>query len=186
MTPTIDAVEGLLALLGSPAALERDGEPITIAQHCLQCAAILRAAHPEDEALQVAGLVHDVGTVLAPGRPASHAATGAHAVGGLLGERVAALVADHDRAKRYLVTVDAAYRSRLSARSIETLDDQGGLLDARTRTDFEASPHFHDCVALRRADDAAKVPDLDVGSVDEWRGVIERVARVHSAERAPG
>lgn len=186
MSPTIDGIDGLLALLTAPAASEHDGEPVSITQHGLQCAAILRARHPDDEALQVAGLVHDVGTVLAPARPATHAATGARALRPLLGDRVAALVGDHDLAKRYLVTVDASYRSRLSPRSIETLDDQGGLLDASARAEFEAAPHFDGCLALRRADDAAKVPHLDAGTVDEWRAVIERVARVHSADRAPG
>jgi len=184
MIPTIDDVEGLLAILRSPAASAHDGEPVSIVEHSLQCAAILRVAHPEDEALQVAGLVHDLGTVLEPDHPERHAATGAGAVRPLLGGRVGALVADHDRAKRYLVAVDTTYRSQLTGRSIETLAVQGGPLGDVERATFERSPHLDACLALRRADDHAKTPGIEAGAVDDWRAVAERVSLDGSTRRA--
>lgn len=173
-------VAGLLALLRSPAAADHDGEAVTVAQHSLQCAMLLRQRIPDDEELHVAGLVHDLGTVLEPDRPATHAATGAAAVRAVLGDRVARLVAQHDRAKRYLVSTDREYRARLSDRSIETLTAQGGPMDVDACAIFASSRDFASCIELRRADDDAKVPGRDVGDVDDWRQVIERVARVRS------
>jgi len=74
---------------------------------------------------------------------------------------------------RYLVTVDAAYRDHLSARSVETLVDQGGLLDDAGRASFEAGPDFEACVALRQADDDAKVPGVPTRKLETWRPAID-------------
>lgn len=168
-------VEGLFALLASGSTAS-DGEPVDLLAHALQCAEILAEHAPDDIELQIAGLVHDLGTILEPDRPATHASTGAHAVRPLLGDRVAALVERHDEAKRYLVTVDAGYRGRLSPRSVETLADQGGVLDHLARTEFEASPDFDASVMLRRADDAAKVPGAVTSTLDAWRPRVEALA----------
>jgi predicted HD phosphohydrolase len=165
-------VDELFATL-TQGARARDGEPINLLAHALQCAQLLATADPDDTELQIAGLVHDIGTTIEPDRPATHAATGARAVRELLGSRVADLVERHDEAKRYLVTVDAAYRERLSDRSIETLADQGGLLDEAGRAAFEAHPDFDACVALRRADDDAKVPGLATRRLETWRPVVD-------------
>jgi predicted HD phosphohydrolase len=154
-----------------------DDEPVDLLAHALQCAAILERVAPADAELQVAGLVHDLGTVLTPGRPESHAAAGADAVSGLLGSRVAALVARHDEAKRYLVTTDPRYRHRLSPRSLDTLRAQGGLLDPEERVALLAFPDLDACLTLRRADDAAKVPGARVPGLGYWRAAVERLAR---------
>jgi predicted HD phosphohydrolase len=151
----------------------RDGETVNLLAHALQCAGLLATRAPDDLELQVAGLVHDLGTVLAPNEPATHAKTGADAVRLLLGDRVAALVAAHDQAKRYLVTIDDDYRERLSDRSIETLARQGGFLDDAARVAFERNPDFEACVALRNADDDAKVPGLATARLDSWRPPVE-------------
>jgi predicted HD phosphohydrolase len=137
---------------------------------------VLERSAPDDLELQVAGLVHDVGTILEPGRAASHAATGAAAVRPLLGRRVATLVEGHELAKRYLVTVDARYRNRLSARSRETLRDQGGLMDPEERAAFLARPDADALIALRRADDQAKVPGARVHAIDHWTLALYAVA----------
>lgn len=154
-----------------------DGEPVDLLSHGLQCASLLASDHPDDPELQVAGLVHDLGTVIEPRRPATHARTGALAVRGLLGERVASLVEGHDDAKRYLVTVDAGYRHRLSPRSRATLRSQGGLMDPAERRTFEQHPCFAARLALRRADDRAKVPGLAVPDLDHWRAVLAPFTR---------
>jgi predicted HD phosphohydrolase len=157
-------------------ARERDEEELDLLAHSLQCADLLVSRAPDDLELQVAGLVHDVGSVLEPDRPATHAATGAAAVGGLLGDRVAALVRGHDVAKRYLVVADESYRARLSARSVETLAAQGGPVDDDERRTFEASPVFDALITLRRADDDAKVPGREVPPLDTWRSRLMTVA----------
>ena len=168
-------IDALFATLAA-GATSSDGETVDLLAHGLQCAQLLATRAPDDVELQVSGLVHDIGTTIAPARPASHAATGARVLRVLLGDRVAGLVERHDQAKRYLVTVETAYRDRLSARSLETLVAQGGLLDDAARAAFEAAPDFDALIALRRADDGAKVPGSPTPPLATWRPVVESLA----------
>ena len=158
-----------------------DSEDVDLLAHGLQCAANLATVAPDDQELQVAGLVHDVGTVLWPDRPRTHARTGAAAVADLLGERVAWLVGHHDDAKRYLVTVDPGYASRLSPASVRTLEAQGGRLDDTERARLESEPGLADLLTLRRADADAKVPGRAVPDLAHWRPVVEAVSVLASA-----
>ena len=135
-------------------SLDDDGDPLPVLDHGLQCAALLAEQFPDDEELQVAGLVHDVGHRLAPGRIGGPRRDRGRCGAGLLGERVAALVELHVPAKRYLVTVDPSYRDGLSDGSTISLARQGGeLSDRRTRRARGESPSRGraDAAALRRA-----------------------------------
>ena len=171
----ITDVDSLLGVLES-GARATDAEDVDLLAHGLQCAALLAGVAPDDEELQVAGLVHDVGTVLWPGRPRTHAGAGAAAVADLLGERVAWLVGHHDEAKRYLVTTDPDYTSRLSAASVVTLEVQGGRLDDAERARLDAAPWLAEVLTMRRADDDAKVPGRDVPPLSHWRPIVEATA----------
>ncbi|HEX4493230.1 MAG TPA: HD domain-containing protein [Acidimicrobiia bacterium] len=167
----ITSVDELFAVLAASTA-HADEEDVDLLAHALQCATGLRASAPDDVELQVAGLVHDIGTALVPDAPDVHARIGADAVRTLLGARVARLVAGHAEAKRYLVSVDTAYRDALSARSVVTLAAQGGPLDERAAAAFARGRDADALVALRRADDAAKVPGADAGTLDAWRAAV--------------
>jgi predicted HD phosphohydrolase len=144
-------------------------------EHGLQCAAVLADERPDDLELQVAGLLHDVGHVLVPGDDSGHGEHGASYLRPLLGDRVAELVALHVPAKRWLVTVDRTYGDGLSAVSQRTLVAQGGVMTAAERAVFEAHPCFAHAVTLRRADEAAKVPGKDAGTLDDWLPQLRRV-----------
>lgn len=157
-------------------SLGDDGDPIDILSHSLQCAFVLREQAPDDVELQVAGLVHDVGHVLRPGDAAAHGDVAAAFVASVLGARVAALVALHVPAKRYLVATDPAYAASLSDGSTRSLALQGGLADADARARFEAEPFHADALRLRRADEAAKVVGRAVPGLDSWRAPIDMVA----------
>jgi predicted HD phosphohydrolase len=172
-------VDELIAVLASCEdyfdSLGDDGDPIPILAHSLQCAARLADVAPDDDELIVAGLVHDIGHQLQPGRPVEHGTVAADAVRDLLGQRVATLVELHVPAKRYLVTVDDGYRASLSTGSIASLEHQGGALDVAERTALEARPELTDALTLRRADEAAKDPDAVVPGLDHWHPTVERV-----------
>jgi predicted HD phosphohydrolase len=188
------------ALRASADADDEGGLPIL--EHCLQCAARLRASHPDDAQLQIAGLVHDLGWLeWVDGAwtlrlDATHDRDGRALVAPLLGPRVASLVGGHVAAKRYLLATDPGYAALLSARSEETLGFQGGIMSAAEAADFERRAERDDLVALRRADDAAKVRDAvpdPLGALAAWRPVVERVVSVArpsapgpSVDRAPG
>ncbi|MFD7256229.1 hypothetical protein [Streptomyces sp. NPDC059874] len=116
----------------------------------LGTAALLRRSHPFDKELQVAGLVHDIGTLLCPGDRTFRADLAAAVVRPLLGERVAVLVA--------LAEGDGSEETGGTGRP-------GGNGETR-----EAA------ATLRQARDAAAASGLDAGVLEDWRPVLELVA----------
>jgi predicted HD phosphohydrolase len=177
----VEAVLMHLRSLGDTPSVEGPG--LTELDHGLQTAAALADTNPDDHELCVAGLVHDLAHVWdGPGQP-RHALMGAEAVRPILGDRVADLVAGHVPAKRWLVTNDPAYRSLLSADSIETLAAQGGDMSHDEVAWFESLPAWRDMVALRRADDAAKVPGAKVPDLEVWVSMVRDVAARHCGMR---
>jgi predicted HD phosphohydrolase len=156
---------------------DRPAEKVDQLAHALQCAHELRLGAPDDLELQVAGLVHDVGKLVAPDDDAGHGRTGATAVRSLLGDRVARLVELHVPAKRYLVSTDPSYRRRLSPVSILTLSHQGGAMTSDEVAAFAADPVSRAAVVLRRADEAAKRPGRAVPPLDAWRPALDRAAQ---------
>jgi predicted HD phosphohydrolase len=176
-------VDALFTVLEASRDADDEGG-LSILEHSLQCADLLRDAHPDDVELQVAGLVHVLGWLVpcASGwtlrLDAAHDVAGRVLVRGLLGERVGDLVGGHVAAKRYLLTTDRSYADRLSARSETTLGFQGGVMDADEVVAFERRPERADLVVLRRADDAAKVRGKVVPGLDSWRTAVAQVATV--------
>jgi predicted HD phosphohydrolase len=75
-------------------------------------------------------------------------------------------------AKRYLCATDPTYRAMLSPTSVQSLALQGGPMDAVEAKAMEANPFFVEAVALRRWDDAAKVPGLRVPDFEHYANLI--------------
>ncbi|MBA4863216.1 HD domain-containing protein [Streptomyces sp. PSKA54] len=168
-----ELMELLYACRGAWDTPDRTGDPVDLHDHALQTAALLRRSHPSDKELQVAGLVHDIGYLLRPGDEARHADHAAHAIRPLLGHRVARLVRLHVPAKRYLAATDPWHG--LSPQSTFTLQLQGGAMTPAEARAFECDPMAEDAVTLRQADDAAKVPGVNAGIMEDWRPVLELV-----------
>jgi gamma-butyrobetaine dioxygenase len=167
----------LSALLRDGAGIFVDDEPVDALEHALQCATHALSDAADDE-LVVAAALHDIGyhaLVMArfPGQP--HEAAGAAFAAGLVGERVAWLIAQHVPAKRYLVATDASYARSLSDASVRSLARQGGPMSPPEVAEFEAHPWNMDAARLRRWDDAAKVPGATTCTLAELRDVFERV-----------
>ncbi|HWF17178.1 MAG TPA: inositol oxygenase family protein [Acidimicrobiales bacterium] len=183
-------VDEIVAVLASGA--ERPlgpGVRVTQLEHALATAAVLRRHEPDDDELVVAGLVHDLGQLLAGARDETHAADGAAAVRAALGERVAGIVALHVEAKRYLVGVDANYEARLAGDSVVSLGRQGGALDEGEATAFLRRPWAAEAVTLRRADDGGKAdaPGLVVGGLAAWVPLLRQVSELSGgADRSHG
>jgi predicted HD phosphohydrolase len=171
----VDDIAALLASGATQPVSGDGGDGLTQLDHALLTAAALRREVPHDDELIVAGLVHDLGHVLAGVGDAEHGAAGAEAVREALGERVAGLVGLHVEAKRYLVGSDAAYRGELSAESVTSLVAQGGAMSPDERVAFAATPGASDALVLRRADEAAKVAGLVVEPLGEWMRLMRRV-----------
>jgi predicted HD phosphohydrolase len=177
-------LDGLVDMLRAAGSLhDEEDDAFTILDHGLQCAANLQRVAPDDLGLQAAGLVHDLGWLERDEdggwrvRPdAAHDAAGAALVRPVLGERVATLVGGHVAAKRYLVATEPTYAGVLSGTSTYTLAMQGGAMSADEIDAFLARPDADALVALRRADEAAKVEGADVPGLDVWMPVLRTLA----------
>jgi predicted HD phosphohydrolase len=175
---------GLVEMLHAAGSLhDEEDDAFTILDHGLQCAANLERLAPDDVELQAAGLVHDLGWLERDEgggwrvRPdAAHDAAGATLVRPVLGDRVATLVGGHVTAKRYLVATEPSYAGVLSGTSTYTLAMQGGAMSADEVDAFRARPDAEALVALRRADEAAKVEGAVVPGLDAWVPVLRTLA----------
>ncbi|MGE0879094.1 MAG: metal-dependent phosphohydrolase [Acidimicrobiia bacterium] len=161
-------IDDLIAFLVQQATAAGENPGFTALDHGLQCAYELTIAAPDDVELQLAGLVHDIGHHLVIGDDAGHGRHGGDAVRHLLGHRVAALVELHVPAKRYLVSVDPAYRAKLSPISVATLHRQGGDMTVDEAASFASHPLRASALELRNADEAAKVPNRKVPGLAHW------------------
>lgn len=149
------------------------GEAVSQLEHALQ-AAFFAERGGGDSNLIAAALLHDVGHLLhelpadAPDRGIDdrHEALGAEWLEARFPAAVVQPVKLHVEAKRYLVATDDDYLRQLSAPSIQSLQLQGGPMSATEIAEFEQNPHLAAALALRRCDDAAKVPQLVTASLD--------------------
>ncbi|MBY0397434.1 MAG: HD domain-containing protein [Thermoleophilia bacterium] len=180
MVPIFDEIRDLFDRRGRD---EYHGEAVSQSEHALQAAA-LAVAEGAPDGLVVAALLHDVGHLFDEpedlaerGIDGRHEDSGAAWLERAFGPAVAGPVRLHVAAKRYLCATEPAYFAALSRASVLSLQLQGGPFDAAGVAAFEADPHFRDAVRLRRWDDAAKVPGLDVPGVAAYRDRIEAVAR---------
>lgn len=141
---------------------ERDGQPVTMVAACL--------LHDYGH------LCHDLGEHIAEeGVDAKHEAVGAEALRAWFPPEVVEPGRLHVAAKRYLCTVDAAYRDALSPASELSFRLQGGAMSPEEVAAFEAEPYFDDAVTLRRYDDLGKEPDMETPPLEYFRPVLRAV-----------
>jgi phosphonate degradation associated HDIG domain protein len=179
--PIVDELERLFALRG---ARDYVGEPVSQAEHALQCAALAEEAG-EADAVVAAALLHDVGhllesdalAALEAGDDQVHEDLARDFLAPHFPAEVIEPVRLHVAAKRYLCALDPSYREALSDASKRSLELQGGAMDEAEAAAFAASPHHVAAVTLRRFDDQAKVPGKAVPGFAHYRPVLERLAR---------
>lgn len=178
----LDPVEQVCALLLEGATRDYIGEPVSQLEHGLQAAAAATRSGADEETI-LAALFHDIGHACAPEGTPQMAALGTleherHGADYLrrlgFSERVAALVAGHVQAKRFLAWRTPAYLANLSAASIETLRWQGGPMTVAEAEQFEQDPLFKDKLRLRTWDEAAKDPTARVPALDSYRELMRR------------
>src|SRR5262249_23920961 len=152
------------------------GEAVSQAEHALQCAHLAERGGADD-ALIVAALLHDVGHLLHGlgedvadrGVDGRHEDVGHAWLARWFGPDVAEPVRLHVAAKRYLGATDPAYLSRLSPASVPSLQPPSRPFTVAEVTEFEHNTHYKSSVRLRHWDDAAKVPELKVPTLDAYR-----------------
>lgn len=141
------------------------GEPVSQIEHMSQSAELAMEARCDDE-IVLAAFFHDIGHICVQNNPTlkmgqwgnkSHEEIGADYLRKKgFSERIAQLVENHVRAKRYLTYKYPYYFNELSEASKETLKLQGGVMTETEALEFERDPLFEASILLRRWDEAAK------------------------------
>ena len=182
------AVDELFTLFSTRGHAAYVGEPVSQLEHALQAAYHAEQASASD-ALVVAALLHDVGHLVHKlpedaadqGIDTRHEKLGQAWLARHCGPEVTEPVRLHVAAKRYLCATDATYLEQLSPASVQSLKLQGGPFGTAEMREFEANPWYRDSVALRRWDDLAKVPGMQVPSLDHYRARLAAVMHDHES-----
>jgi phosphonate degradation associated HDIG domain protein len=169
----VDAIFRLFTKGGDAAYF---GEAVTQSAHAVQAAHLAELANAPDS-LVVAALLHDIGhllhglpeTIADEGVDARHEDGGAAWLARHFDPDVVDPVRLHVAAKRYLCAIDPAYLEQLSPASRRSLNLQGGPFKSAAVRAFESEPHHRAAVSLRRWDDQAKTPGLDVPGLEHYR-----------------
>jgi len=141
------------------------GEKITQMEHAMQC---LQLAEEETDDLEVilAAFFHDIGHLIEISNQdkqmgtwgvVDHEEVGKkYLLSKGFSEKVSDLVANHVKAKRYLVTVYPEYYQKLSEASKETLKYQNGFMTPEEVENFKKDPLFDLSLKIRGFDDQGK------------------------------
>ena len=187
MSTMMSPVSRLAELFDSEGAGDYLGEPVTVAQHLLQAAALAGAA-VAPPALIGAALLHDVGHLrgadpladeaersgrdLMAGADNDHGDRGAAWLARWFPPALTEPVRLHVAAKRYLCAAEPGYFAKLSQASVYTLGVQGGPMTEAEARAFAAVPFAADAIAVRRWDDLAKDPDAAVPGFPHYRPLL--------------
>jgi gamma-butyrobetaine dioxygenase len=179
-----DPIQDLFDLLLREGGSSYHGEQVTQLEHALQAARAAEQAGAS-AALITAALLHDVGHLLtadttranARGEELGHEAVGADYLARWFPEAVTEPIRLHVPAKRYLCRAEPGYHAGLSAASAASLRVQGGPMTEAEAGQFRAHPHFEAALALRRWDEAAKVPGLATPDLRHFRQYVDGTTR---------
>lgn len=178
-------IEDIFARRG---AEEYMGEPVTIAEHMLQCAECAEKEGAGD-ALVAAALLHDIGhfTNEFPADAADqnidalHEEAGARVLQRFFPPLVHDCVRHHVDAKRYLCATDPGYFARLSPASVHSLNLQGGPMSPAEVELFAENPHLKAILKVRIWDDTGKNPANKAPEFAHYAPLLERVVRAHAS-----
>lgn len=173
-------VQHMFAELGDS---QYGGEAVSQLEHALQCAQLATDEGVSAE-LIVASLLHDIGHLLhalpndAPeiGIDDMHENLAKEFLDRYFNEAVTEPIHLHVNAKRYLCNREAGYQALLSEPSLISLALQGGPMTEEECLIFEQNPHFHASIQLRKYDDSAKIPGLQVLPLEHYLDLIENTS----------
>ena len=180
----LSSVDEVFDVLASGGGTAYFGEPVSVLEHSLQAAAIVAKGGGSDT-LVAAALLHDLGHLLHTqgenaaerGLDTRHEELGVEALAGHLPESVLDPIRMHVAAKRYLCFAERQYLDGLSPASRESLALQGGPMTMAEAENWLTTPHAHEALQLRRADDAAKIAGLQVPGLESYRPLVTAVWR---------
>lgn len=176
---TIDEIISLYEHFGGENYI---GEPVSQIEHMCQCAQLAEMEGSDDEVI-LAAFFHDIGHLcehimdvkyMDKFGVVDHEKIGAeYLLKKGFSKKIAALVASHVEAKRYLTLRDESYYASLSEASKKTLEFQGGVMSEDEANKFESDPLFSLYISLRKWDEKAKLIDIPLPSLDNYEYLIQ-------------
>ena len=162
------------------------GEPVTMAQHMLQGAAIAEKNRMDEDVI-VAALLHDIGHFTSEFGTFSmddtedrfHEEAGAKVLEAFFPSLVIDCVRYHVAAKRYLCATNPHYFGKLSEASVHSLKLQGGPMNEDEVKAFEENPNLEKIVQVRYLDEAAKDPEMETPDYWHYAPMVQRVVDRH-------
>jgi predicted HD phosphohydrolase len=162
------------------------GEPVTVAEHMLQGAAIAEQNN-QNEIIIVSALLHDIGHFTSEFGTFSmndtqdrlHEEAGAKVLERFFPSVVTDCVRYHVAAKRYLCATKPEYFDRLSDASVHSLNLQGGPMNANEVAEFENNPNLKEIIQVRYLDDAGKRPDMITLPFSHFAPMVQRIVDQH-------
>ncbi|WP_138933207.1 (R)-1-hydroxy-2-trimethylaminoethylphosphonate oxygenase [Roseovarius arcticus] len=162
------------------------GEPVTMAEHMLQGAALAEKADMPERII-VAALLHDIGHFTSEfgtyhpddTHDRHHEEAGADVLEAFFPVIVTDCVRYHVAAKRYLCATKPEYLGRLSTASVHSLNLQGGPMNADEIAEFERNPNVAEIVQVRYLDDAGKHADMETPGFAHYAPMVQRVVDAH-------
>ncbi|PKY07998.1 hypothetical protein P168DRAFT_300776 [Aspergillus campestris IBT 28561] len=193
-----ETITQLFSFLRAQGNTDYLGERVSQLQHSLQCAHLATQSpqYGSDPEVILGALLHDVGRFIpsAKNMPAMIAPDGAYigqASHEVLGERylrqlgfsekVCQLVGSHVVAKRFLTATEKGYYDGLSETSKRTLEFQGGVFSEEQVCEARGDPWLGEKLDVRRWDDRAKDPEMEVPGLEEY---VELAVRCLDESRA--
>jgi phosphonate degradation associated HDIG domain protein len=152
------------------------GEPVSQIEHMSQAAQLAMKEGFDDEVI-LAAFFHDIGHICVMQNEnnsmggygvKSHEKVGADYLREKgFPEKVAKLVENHVRAKRYLTFKYPEYYDSLSDASKKTLEFQGGVMSATEAESFENDILFETSIRMRKWDELAKEINVSLVNLEE-------------------
>jgi len=165
------------------------GEPVSMAQHMLQGAAIAEQ-NGMDEEIIVGALLHDIGHftsefgtfTMYDTEDRYHEEAGARVLSEFCPSVIVDCVRHHVAAKRYLCATRPDYFERLSQASIHSLNLQGGPMRPDEVLEFEKNPNLKKIIQVRYLDEAGKRTDLKTPDYWHFAPMVQRMVNRHCGE----
>jgi len=154
------------------------GEKVTISDHMIQTAMLAEKNHLP-KSLICACLLHDYGhfviedpdLLVTKSLDGEHEKVGFDFLKGYFKPEVTEPIKLHVQAKRYLCR-NKSYYDLLSDPSKISLELQGGIMSEEEVQKFTSLKFYKDAIILRKYDDDAKIPNIKMKKIDDYRNLI--------------